>query len=205
MLLNNELSHSNLLTHVVCRRCESVGGWVDHWNNSEGSLTIRGLVAGASVEGGAYGKEISILDELGVRDSRLHLRHDESIISANRLDSSFLLFLHFSLVFDGGEVKVELMSPLSLPSPWPVLVALSMLVNVREMIVMDLHRRVHLNSKRYSRTVKLALSVVNMRSSSCSLMRHVNSLLEVGRHRRESLVVAAASDDRVAVDFSNIS
>merc|ERR1719469_224310 len=36
-------------------------------------------------------------------------------------------------------------------------------------------------------------------------MRHVNSLLEVGRHSRKALVVAAAGNDRVTVNFAHIS
>ena len=69
----NELRHTNLLADVVRRRCKTVGGWVDNGNNREGSLTVGGLVAGAAVEGRAHSEEISILDELGVGDGRLHL------------------------------------------------------------------------------------------------------------------------------------
>ena len=101
--VNVQAYHSKRGAEVVCRRLETVRGRVDHRDNCHGRPSFGRLVAaGAPVELRPHGKEVSVLDVLGMPGGGLHLTHHELVVGADCLDLALFLLLFDSVVLDVG-------------------------------------------------------------------------------------------------------
>jgi hypothetical protein len=165
------------------------------------------MAASTSVVFGFHAEEVSDLCVSGVSGSRLHLTHHELVLSRNvfhgdNIAGLLLLFLD-NVVLDMCQVNLKFVFPVLLSSgrtnTLTFTVSVSVVVSMSTESFLNAKLEFHFQTELYLTDSELTIFVVDFGCCCSFFIGVIDGLVESSLHFGESLVHAAADNDRVSI------